>query len=522
MLETAKLQNPPSAAWWASSNVSTWGTSLAKQVWAPILGFGVSILEFFKLSKPSVSVRWNVRTALVGAILVLPILFLEPKVWAGSIKAKTSIKVIATGSDATIPSPTSGGSTYYLSVAAGNDANSCVQSKVQSTAKKTFASAWSCLNPGDVLVVADGNYSAVSPPKGKAGTEVANITVVAARDGGAVVADGLALINNSYLQFHGFKVSAPNYSLDAHSNGKGLVTHHVTFKRCGFQTTTTSESGGILLFDGTHHMLFEDFWIWGGGRYAFLCYGGNGGNPPNLTCDFNTLRRGVIRQGPGASSPGNPEAAISLYYGSNNTIENVIALDGNQDSDSSNAAFYITSHSPPPEVSNNKFYGVVALNNNGVGWYSDSDNGAIANGNQLINSVIWGKANFDGMDLYNGGGSCTGNIVQSVTVGSTANKVIGYANCSVSTTGSVSSSLANSLGLKYLVQPAATGGADVTKRYLNGVLTTQSLWPFPNQARIKKDMCTDAGVTTGFCAKASVSHYVWEYLGNTCPAGTCQ
>lgn len=413
--------------------------------------------------------------------------------------------------------PPGGGKTYYLSTI-GNDANSCTTAQNSTTPKKTFSSAWACLAAGDSMVVAAGTYSSASPPQGKAGTATAPITVLAATDGSVVITGGLVLVNNSYLTFEGFKITNANYSVEAHSAGVGLTTHHVTFRRCGFNTSTTSESGGISLYDGTHHMLFEDFWIWGGGRYALLCYGGPGGSPPNKSCDYNTFRRGVIRQGPGSSSPGNPEAAMSFYYGSNNLIENVIALDGNQDSDSSNAAFYITSHSPPPEVSNNRFMGVIALNNNGVGFYSDSDNGAIANGNQLINSVIWVKSGADGIDFYNSNGSCTGNVVKNVTVGSTLNKVIGYSNCDVTTTLSISSPLASPT-ITYL--PQATNGADVTKRYENGVLSNISLWPFPNEARIKKDMCTDAGVTTGFCAKATLSRYVWEFLGNSCPAGMC-
>jgi hypothetical protein len=48
-------------------------------------------------------------------------------------------------------------------------------------------------------------------------------------------------------------------------------------------------------------------------------------------------------------------------------------------------------------------------------------------------------------------------------------------------------------------------------------LSSTALWPWPNEARIKKEMCSDAGVTRGFCAAQTLTKYVWEYLGNPIP-----
>jgi hypothetical protein len=48
--------------------------------------------------------------------------------------------------------------------------------------------------------------------------------------------------------------------------------------------------------------------------------------------------------------------------------------------------------------------------------------------------------------------------------------------------------------------------------------TGTSLWPWPNEARIKQEMCANAGITRGFCADTtSLTHYIWNYLGNGCP-----
>jgi len=61
-------------------------------------------------------------------------------------------------------------------------------------------------------------------------------------------------------------------------------------------------------------------------------------------------------------------------------------------------------------------------------------------------------------------------------------------------------------------------------------LTATSLWPWPNEARIKSQMC--ASTTRGFCSSAAplgsggnipavktLTTYIWEYLGNAIPAG---
>jgi hypothetical protein len=48
-------------------------------------------------------------------------------------------------------------------------------------------------------------------------------------------------------------------------------------------------------------------------------------------------------------------------------------------------------------------------------------------------------------------------------------------------------------------------------------LTATLLWPWPNDARIKREMCTDSGVTRGFCSNSSLTEYIWTALGNPVP-----
>ena len=94
-------------------------------------------------------------------------------------------------------------------------------------------------------------------------------------------------------------------------------------------------------------------------------------------------------------------------------------------------------------------------------------------------------------------------------------------------------------GLKYLtrieagspLKTAGSGGGQIGAQIVNrigvsgsmhgdvgwNVDTGAPLWPYPNEARIKKEMCTDAGITRGFCADTSITNYIMNYLGNGNP-----
>jgi hypothetical protein len=61
-------------------------------------------------------------------------------------------------------------------------------------------------------------------------------------------------------------------------------------------------------------------------------------------------------------------------------------------------------------------------------------------------------------------------------------------------------------------------GANVLARYQDGVLTATPLWPWPNQDRINKEMCSDARVSRGFCAKSSLTDYIWSFAGTPAPS----
>jgi hypothetical protein len=472
--------------------------------------------------------------------------------------------------------------TYYISPT-GSDANA----GTAGAPFTTFSKAWSVLKPGNTLIVKNGSYNQnIIPPQGFAGTASNPITIKAESDGGALVNGSAQLVTNSYLVFEGLKMksSAGESVFDISNRNEksspslATASHHITLRRMGLECplsgNTVNDGSCVGISSGAHDNLIEDSWIWGGGRYSLLLYGRDGGGGTTVTgADRNTLRRLILRVGPNVSGGGQPQAALALYYASNNTIENVLALDGIASSDSSNSAFYITSHATPPNVSGNKFYGVIALNTQGTagskptGFYLDVDNGGVSSNTEVHNSVFWNSGEA-GLAVYNSlpannqnmiinhvtsgknGGSGYENYTNSVSIRSSLfleNKGYGLRNgTSGSTlenyniiygnTGSARSNVtvgANSLSvnpnLRYITrtEPSSGGkgtgeggsdiGATVLYRYEDGSLTSSNLWPWPNEVRIKSEMCTGIYATRGFCASSSLTQYVWEAAGNSMP-----
>lgn len=375
------------------------------------------------------------------------------------------------------PAPAPAGALYLSST--GSDGSNCSQA----APCRSFARAWAALKPGMVLIVGDGTYTAVSPPTGFSGTAEAPITVRAANPGAARLST-LSFRGSAYLTFSGFRITGADRAVDIASAGAGKASHHLTFREIGFDCTpgTLNDGACFQLYDGTNNVTLEDSWGWGGGRYTVLCYGGPGGSPPNTTCDNNRFRRLVLRQGPTRSSSGNPQASISLYYASGNTVESVIAIDGNASSDTSNATFYVTAHGAPPSSSANKLLGVIALKNKGYGFFVDcTRSGAICNATEVRDSTFW--ANAGGIAM--GGSSsanCANNVLQNVRLGHDGTKPVDIYQCAVTNTGG-----------------SVTGTA--------GAAIVAPTWLPAFEARIRAEMC--AAVTTGWCSGSkSLTDYV--------------
>lgn len=73
-------------------------------------------------------------------------------------------------------------------------------------------------------------------------------------------------------------------------------------------------------------------------------------------------------------------------------------------------------------------------------------------------------------------------------------------------------------------------GANILQRYGRdgsrfgesgyNALTRESLWPWPNEARLQREMCVST--KRGFCSAASLTQYIWSQLGHTPNEGLFQ
>lgn len=464
----------------------------------------------------------------------------------------------------------------------GNDANP----GTEAAPWRTFAKAWATIRPGQVIVLLDGTYNQdLSPPPGTSGAAGALITVRAEHDGAAIV-DGegarstLVVRGCAFLTFEGLRLGNGMYgSLSVGSStGKagGSPSHDNAFRRLGVfgWKALTGNNVTVGIGGGSHHNVIEDSWIYGRGRYSLMIYGGNGGGDV-LDAPENVVRRVVVRHDPYPPAAGDPQAGLAIYSANKNVVENVIVLDGIEQSDSDNSALYLTGHAPDT-VNENKILGSIALGNTGGGLVMDAD---LSRSNRFENNVIWGSTGggltltkdaqsnvYDKMTVDNaragdpnlfyqaGAGTVlhdsllmnAGYAVKNTgTVVATYDYFFGNRNgdCEGCTLNATNDTTHRNPGMKYLLrqEPGSptkgTGegggdrGATILQRYKGGALTATPLWPWPNEARIRSEMCnaqslTDYGRTgtqaSAFCASGKgLSRYVWELAGNPCPAGLC-
>lgn len=477
----------------------------------------------------------------------------------------------------------SGGLTPTIFLATtGSDANSCTTARTSTTPKASFASVWPCMVAGDVLQVGSGTYASASPPQGTSGSAGNPMVVQAQTDGGVTITGGLLIHRSSYLTFIGLKVVDTSLVIYVNSNNSvGNISHHITFQKIGWEcsSSTVEADPCFAIGDGAHDILIEDSWGWGGTRYTLSCYGGNGGaDTPNPTCDNNVFRRLVLRQGPNTAGGGQPASCLVMYYASNNIIENVICLDSTHSAvNAGTSDFYLTQHASNAfggnvHTDSNKYYGLISLNNTGTDgcWWIDVDQGGTASNNEVHHHVCWNTPGWGSL-ITCSSSTANGNIVDHATTYSAGNS--GWENACGSTqltsslliangdygafqegTGSVGTHdynyyFGNGTGprnnvsaethtsttcnpaftypLRVEVGNCAAGaaadgsnlGATIVKRYQNGVLTATDLWPWPNEARIKTEMCGGGpGSTVGWCAGSkTLTKYVWEFNGGTSP-----
>jgi len=296
----------------------------------------------------------------------------------------------------------------------------------------------------------------------------------------------------------------------------------------------------------------EDNWVHGfGGRYKILVY----------NADHVILRRVVTRFDGYNSTDNAPEADITVYDSRNVEVQNPIAIDGVTGTLAANyvAAFYNVCNATTTTPSTNRFWrGAMAIKPSnflmGTEGQCDTTNelaedmvlvGGGYGVSQLKGTVQYSRVTIvgpsgDGFGIFGGSASVQDSIVVNAS-GKAFNNIspltsVAFNNAGGNTGGTILNPFISGLlypprieanSILSLGGTSGQRGANiVTQMGTSGTLygdpgyntpTAASLWPFPNEARIKKEMCTDAGVTRGFCADTSLTHYIMNSLGNGDP-----
>lgn len=416
---------------------------------------------------------------------------------------------------------------------------------------KTISFSVSKMVGGDTLVVKSGTYPASysggvtslsnfipSPPSG---TALRMTRVVAEKPMEVRIQSSTPLnyydaqlkINGNYVLVDGFIFDMSGTNSPPHIAAVEGSFNKVT--RSIFKRSGDIDKYGGLLYNGGNDNLFEDIAGSGACRYCFE----QGG--PTSSIQRNIWRRAVGRFD--YSNSQQPKATFATYGNDNNLnvrdhlYQNVIALDGQNPGtlggpEEKYGAFYT-----PKNTANVRLQGSIVLRE-GVG------NAGIfiqefSSVNSATDTVVW--------DLLNSNSYAPGLKAasgSSLTIGGTipAQATAGF------------NSPATSSLLKPATKPTSlinnAPGATIMRRY-GGTgtrwgdpgydqLSNEDLWPWPFQDKIKAVFSEANSVPSGsspstnvtkrgFAADGnglyggpiSLTSYIWEYLGTSCPKLVC-
>ncbi|MBI4847286.1 MAG: hypothetical protein HY808_01730 [Nitrospirae bacterium] len=463
--------------------------------------------------------------------------------------------------------------TYYISPF-GNNSNLGTQANPFAT----FSYAFAHMSGGDTLYVMDGTYNEQikDMPSGTAGNYTKIYAVndhKADIDGGGTLPSNiydalLSIVGKSYVEMRGLKVHNSNGSVCRIED-----SNNITLKVMGCWHGGGTYKHTKPVYVGTSsNVLLEDVWAFGRGRYTVHV----GAGATNVV-----LRRVVTRWDAGAYAS-EPIAGFAIYKGQNTTIENGITFDHYTHGSISteHRGFQINSwNTGEAEAINNKILGSIGVNlenathgsfYNATEVDTQPDNNLFENNvavegrrgfalqsgtnitirscTSINNSDSGYRQNAKGADTYIANNlsynNATGGYVNNSGSyqkfdynGYNANNpaVSGFTKGEHDRTDNPqllyplrieSNSVYKNTG-----ENGADIGANVIYKYENGVLTTKALWPWPYENWIKEDMCdasflqqvgrTGADAPKWCTTNKTLTQYIWEYLGNTCPDEIC-
>ncbi len=335
----------------------------------------------------------------------------------------------------------------------------------------SFNSAFSQLSAGDTLCLNDGLYTqAMDIPS--------DINVRAVNDGMAEI-DGQSQLGEEWT---GALVQMKGNN----SSVRGLRVHHAsqnadTCMMAGTNQTmrlmSCSHAGEHkhktpLKMSGSGHLV-EDSWFFGKGRYVVQCFTGR-----NITIRRNVARWDVTT----LDTESEPNAAFVIYNCSDITIENNISLD--------------YAYSLQDMRYGGDFYSPQNCN---VWPEGNNDNHYL--GNYAVNHAA-GNSNRKGIRLE---ADCTSkdNVIKDFYVrGSDYGIAVGSKETGLT--------LENCTLLDIAISSADCGGrATLGAKYVDRVKISEDLFPWPNEAMIKQDMCASGERQSEWCSSnKSLSDYV--------------
>lgn len=400
------------------------------------------------------------------------------------------------------------------------------------------------------------------------GVSLARPTRVRALNPGAVKVEGGLFVGRSTRKDRYITVEGITFK------GGGVLynANYVTVRNCGFNGPFAIGTNDHD--QGNEHNLVEDVWIWAAGeRIIAINY------RSRFSVWRRVLVRGDGCGKPGCSGKGNPNVGITVYDSSDVSLQNVLVVDRVlEPGDSPYADFAVAQHTPGRYLFGRaEWLGTISLRSPDHGYYMEPDY-SLDPTVRIENAIAWDSFG-GGVNVARSGTSnvlqnltvrSRGDgirVAPVLTSGTLRNAIVlesgrfginsSYppSHVSVYRTGKEPLFQArcaknclvghNPLAdgpprsLRYLPRiekgsplsgkghDGADIGANVLFRYGRdgsrygepdyNALTAEKLWPWPNEERIRKEMCLDAGVTRGFCGKPSLTRYIWEYLGNPMP-----
>ena len=433
------------------------------------------------------------------------------------------------------------------------------------TGNGTFASPfriadfWKVAKAGDTLNLLDGRYTGVSsmitPPQNLSGTATNRITILAFNDG-KVDIDGertnipCKLEYNNYFLLEGFNVH--------HSPFQSSVITIVSSNNNIFKRVIGWESsdGNVNIWNlrASSNNLIEDCAGWGQARKIFGA---------TQRADNNTFRR-CFGRWEGSIVLG-PKKVFTLSYNSyDNIAENCIGTwdalkmpqtytlrnydytvntDENNGSPTQYSNYQV--HQPggifgndgfdlgptvPSDIANIKTFGCIAYLKQNQRYHNSPNRGNASpfdfyiKGIQMKDCISFiepgpNHSYIQNVNLESTGGSSSLNTVTNLTrIGGvqepwtiasswSVTRMLSSPNCSAVT--------ANGGGILNPANPSGLG-AVVEKRYVNGVLTNENLWPWPMNQRI-----IDAMIQGGY-TPLDITKEIFGLCGGTPPATPAQ